>query len=795
MERDTEPSESTPQPGRGSRLAAAFLRELALIALFAILAVGYTWPLARYLDEIVSDAGDPLLNTWILDWVLHALAHQPLHLFDAPMFAGSKFSLAFSENLVGIALLVWPFKLAGFGPIAMHNIAMLAGFTLAGYGMTVLARTMGASLRASIVAAISFAFCQFFFDHLAHLQIVSAGWLPLMFAALVRLLRRATWPNALMFAAAFAMNGLTNIYWLLFGGFTAGATVLLVLAVDRDRRVSRLIRIASGFAIGAAILLPFLIPYRIVAEEYGMKRNWSDVVPGSATLSDYMRSTPANAIHGSFGMAYVSERQLATGLLPLLLLAAAIFLARRPAQTREEPARVWPRDARILRVLDAAAVILGIAGYFGAISQADLNLAIGPLVILKLRGALMLMVLIILGRWSLRLPDVFPDHETKTLLSMARSLRTWPDEALAWFWIIVAGLGSFGANSILYGFLFAYVEPFRAMRVPARWSVIVFLGLAVLAARGADRLLARSGGWRVTALYCGLVLFALADTAPRILWTYLPTERVPVYDWLKTANVEGPIFELPMSGEGIPYAYLVGLAEHRVPLINGTSGFSPPWDQQLQALSSRNEFNDVFLSLLRERHARLIIVHGDHLAAQKTAVVSWIDSGLASGDLALVRHFDRGVDGDWVFAVSGSQPVAETASRDAAGFTDRENWNRFARGESVYSNAPMLRLDSPVAGAEMHRQLTISGWALSPAGVKTVEVFIHGRALRFEARKTAGPEIAAAWPWYVRDPQPRFIVDLPKRPKGIPKHTSVQVRITDAAGHTATSDDRFIVWH
>src|SRR5258705_12358835 len=104
------------------------LRELALGALFLALAVLYTWPLAIRLTTATSDLGDPLLNTWILDWVTRALIHHPFSLFQAPLFHPARLPLAFSENMIGIALFFVPFRLAGVPALAVHNLAIFPGF-------------------------------------------------------------------------------------------------------------------------------------------------------------------------------------------------------------------------------------------------------------------------------------------------------------------------------------------------------------------------------------------------------------------------------------------------------------------------------------------------------------------------------------------------------------------------------------------------------------------------------------------------------------------------------------------
>src|SRR5258707_15820859 len=115
-------------------------REVAVFAFFLAAAIALTWPLVTHMSVAVSDAGDPLLVTWILDWDCWALTHAPLHIYQAPMFAPAHLPLAFSENFIGEALTVLPFHMAGLPPTTVYNIAMILGFALSGYGAFLLAR-------------------------------------------------------------------------------------------------------------------------------------------------------------------------------------------------------------------------------------------------------------------------------------------------------------------------------------------------------------------------------------------------------------------------------------------------------------------------------------------------------------------------------------------------------------------------------------------------------------------------------------------------------------------------------
>src|SRR5205823_5426408 len=178
-----------------------------------------------------------------------------------------------------------------------HNIAFLLGFALAGYGASVLARVCGRSLFASMVAGVIFAFCPFKLDHLSHIQIIWSGWLPLMFAALFHYWRRPSTSRAALLAAAFVMNGLTNIHWLLFGSFTLAATIVFLSIIEwRDWKT--LVRVALAIAIGSALLLPVLIPYRVVSQAYGMKRAPDEVMYYSATWQDWLFAPPRSLLYG-----------------------------------------------------------------------------------------------------------------------------------------------------------------------------------------------------------------------------------------------------------------------------------------------------------------------------------------------------------------------------------------------------------------------------------------------------------------------------------------------------------------
>lgn len=316
-------------------------REVLIFAAYVLLAVMLTWPLARTLGTSVSDLGDPLLNTWILDWTSHALMHSPLGLFDPPMFVPSLHPLAYSEHLVGIALLTLPFHLAGVPPIALYNIAMLLGFALSGYAAFVLARMFTPLFLPAFAAGIFFAFVSFKFDHLAHLQIVvGSGWIAFILAALLAWWRRPDWTRAALFAGAFVMNGLTNIYFLLFAAAAVGLSLLFLFFAGEKRERKTWLRMAAALLLSGLILLPFLQPYRVVSKAYQMKRPAEEVLAGSGDWSDWLRATSRSRWYGDLipPEKHRHEHELFPGLFALTMLAAAwCSIAARRTLPRRRP--------------------------------------------------------------------------------------------------------------------------------------------------------------------------------------------------------------------------------------------------------------------------------------------------------------------------------------------------------------------------------------------------------------------------------------------------------------------------
>ncbi len=740
------------------------LREAAVFALYLAIAVAMTWPLARNLPTALADLGDPLFCTWIIDWGCYALTHSPLQLYDAPMYYPGRLSLAYSENLVGISLLVWPFHLAGASPITVYNIAMLLGFALSGYGAFVLARLITKSTAGALVAGIIFAFVPFKFDHLSHLQLIWSGWLPLLLAAVIAYWREPRRKFAACITAAFVMNGLTNVHYFLFGSLTAALTIVTFMILDprRDRRFW--LTLAAAFVIGGILLTPFLLPYRIVANEYGMVRSEGEAISGSAPAYAWLVTNPRIVLYGKLGPAewHRHEMQLFPGLVALLLAAIGAFFRSAVAKP---PLSARTQSGGFATALLYAALI---ATWLGIITDR---------IELTLLGQRIL---------SFDSADVPATLLVILLVIRFRHVRSQqPERWAAALWILIGVIGSFGMNAFFHAFLYRRLGfIFAAIRAPVRWAIIAYIGLAVFAAFGVVALQRK----RVPAALLAAILVIDLWPAPR--WEQAVPTPAPVYRWLDRARV-APFIELPMAN-GSEFAYLLGSMHHHLPQFNGMSPFSAPLHAKLRAKNDASQFDDEFLSLLEQNGCKLIIVHAHALGDQSNAIRAW----LAGGRLEYLRSFDHEVGGDFVFGVTRNYRGAKDPNvPDGAGHLPQQKLARMLAGEPTHSDAIQTVIESPGYGELVRGPLRIKGWTLSPFRITRVTALLDVGTKRVDVPLVdERPDLKQKFSWYYFVARPGFELTIPERPRGVGRSTDVQIEVEDESGRVMRSSDIVFDW-
>lgn len=717
-----------PEPTAPGR---AFRREALVFFAFLALTVAMTWPWAKHLRDHASDAGDPYLNSWILWWDFHQTFHDPLHLFDGNIFFPYKLSLAFSEHNYGLALPLFPLFALGLRPLTAQSLLTLLGFAFSGYGAFRLGRTLTGSTGAAWVAGIAFAFVPYRFGQLPHVNYLFAGWIPILVEALVLFVRERSPRRAAWLGAAFFLNGLAVIHWLVLT-LVPLAAIALVLAfrsgADRDRAGWK--RGALAVGIAGVALLPFLLPYQRAAKLYGFTRGIEETRDFSAQPHDWLNADPRNHLWRGFSeFPTPGERALFPGLLLLALPLAALLLTPR-GDAAAEGAAAAP-DRRVLFALDAVAVVAGFLALFAA-SPAGIHVRLAGKEVFRATEpwrALAVFLAALAVRWWLAYPAALPLVASRSLGASVRAIRR-PDVIVVGALLALLGfLGSLGVRFPFHRVLFETISLFRSIRVPARWATIAYLGLAVLAGAG---VLALAEAWKrrrpgartapVFALAC--LAFLFEDRAAPLDLFRGEADPDEVTRFLAQTPMRGGLVELPSgTPEHGNYRAVLRAADHGKPLVTAVSGFSSPIVRRIEEDERKAPIPDDLLDFLESLPTSYVLVHESWLdPTMRTTHRAWIDRALVSGRLVFVKRFDGDARND-LFAVAknepGARPLEPLPWTPPAGLT--------AEGRPWRETAELTgNIDAPAEGAVVKGELRVTGWARVPGEDLEVTVLFDG---------------------------------------------------------------------
>jgi hypothetical protein len=196
---------------------------------------------------------------------------------------------------------------------------------------------------------------------------------------------------------------------------------------------------------------------------------------------------------------------------------------------------------------------------------------------------------------------------------------------------------SLGLNGALFPWLHEHVLPYRGLRVPARMGILVGLSLAVLVGYGVARICTRPSGRRSASLAFALLVALVAAEYHSTLflkeiWREPPAIYQQLPDPANQVVLNLPIVAPDVGLEPI-YMYFSTFRWHK--LLNGYSGFSPPWYQML--VEHMKTFPDE--ESMADVHAHdvsIIIVHGAFF--KEGAYEELIDQMDQRDDLRLIHR-------------------------------------------------------------------------------------------------------------------------------------------------------------
>jgi hypothetical protein len=642
-------------------------REVLIFIAFCLFTVVMTWPWVLHLRDAVADRGDPYMIAWTLWWDYHQTFHNPLHLFDANIFYPYRYTLAFSENDYGIAVLFFPLFAAGFKPLTIHSIATFLGFAFSGYGAFRLTRTLTGRNGPAWIAGIVFAFIPFRFHVLSHLHYLFAGWIPLTLESLVLFARRPGWRRAGWMGTAFFMNGLSCISWLIMTVVPLGLTVIFLLFAHQSLWRSRTfwIRGVAAIAVASLALFPFLWPYYKVSVIYGLKWQPWEFAFNSPSLIHWLKADGRNRIWQNLGASIPGGHNLFPGLLaPLLAIASLRLRNQLHTKFRLERWLLALIDFVIVAQVVSAILILGYGDktyrLFGLrLFRLDEGLINQTITILILAVGLRIVVAL-----PALIRRLFRNLKSPKGSRIKISLRPTYLEAIGVgvLWTVTGFLSSLGANFFFNRWLHDYLFLYQSIRIPSRAAMTCYVGLAVLAGVGAsclaDRVQQVFSSRRVRSgalLIIGLaVLFELHASPLRFESGEVDPSKLSLR--LRQTPMSGGLVELPSDTEGSRHFYMLRAADHGKPLVNATSSFISPFTDQINKATDGKIAPD-FMDLLEKIPASYLVVHNDRLLpGWQTEYEMFLTRSLMSGRLLFINRFDGHDD---LYAVVKTEPGAK----------------------------------------------------------------------------------------------------------------------------------------
>ncbi len=657
-------------------LRRPFARELLIFICFCALTAVMTWPWILHLHDAVADKGDPYMIAWTLWWDFHQTFHNPLHLFDANVFYPYRYTLAFSENDYGIAMLFFPLFALGLRPLTVHAIATFFGFAFSGYGAFRLTRTLSGDYKAAWLAGIIFAFIPYRFHLLSHLHYLFAGWLPLVCEALILFARQTSWKRAAWLGVAFLMNALTCISWFIMALVPLGLTFVFLLFTTQALARSRVFWIRGATALAGAMLLlsPFLITYYRVSVLYGLHWQPWEFAFNSALPINWLKSDSRNKLWQNLGTWIPSGNMLFPGVLaPLLALAALRF--RHAAQTSFSRLQRYARAG--LDIVIALAFIVAVV----TVLYQDLIIRILGVRIIRLnphsiRHALIVIVVATAARVVLTLPSIV--QSIRSSVDSADCVTRWREHSaivIGFIWMAWGFLSSLGPNFFIYRWLLNYVVLFQSIRFPSRAAMICFVGLAVLGGVGGAHIASRvqralSFKHLETVgiiLIAGMLMFELRAAPLHIERGEVEPSALALR--LRKTPMTGGIVELPSVTDQARHFYMLRAADHQRPLVNATSSFVSPTTDQINK-ATEGKIDSSLMDLLEQIPTSYLVIHNSRMTGSQQIICErFLARHTTSGRLRFVNRFEPDDD---LYAIVKNEPTAiseaplpiKTTSRD-----------------------------------------------------------------------------------------------------------------------------------
>ncbi len=646
---------SSGRPGESTialhaaRVAPRTARDAVVAAVaYALLTLVLTWPLVGSLaHHLPADLGDPLLNCWILAWDgEHILGAASGHLgalreyWNANIFYPHPLALAYSEHLTAQAVMILPVYAISKNPILAYNVAFLLTFLLSALGMFLLVRDLTGSRSAAFLAGVAYGFAPYRFGTLSHIQVLSSMWMPFAMCGFHRYFATRRRTPLVGGTAAWIAQNLSCGYYLLF--FTPVLGLYLAWEMTRrrlwtDRSV--VIRVASAAAVAAVVTAPFLIPYRELRQLGFSARSLAETSRFAADVYGYLTTDVRMGLWGGVIRAWPRpEGSLFPGFT-IVLLAALAVADRWATARRESSGRARSLAARALAstlIVSCGVLVAILFGWSLHIAVAGVDLKITSLDRVAIAVAALAVALLAAcphARATARAWLSSPVGILTVITVFAFAMSLGPE---------IYARGKLIEDGNVYSPFHDFVPGFDGLRVPARFAMIVALGLAGLAGCGAAAVVRRRGGLAVVTLATALVVaeswavplplnensteYKQSGLAPLPATLAVGSATPAVYRFAAQLPPSSALIELPFGEVAFETRYMFYSTSHWRRLVNGYSGGSPDeyglWAEQLKdALDAPDA---AWRTILSTRATHIIVHEASYAGDRGRRISDWI---------------------------------------------------------------------------------------------------------------------------------------------------------------------------
>lgn len=315
-------------------VATSEFRYSAGVALFySVVTLALAYPVSLSpATTLLADNPDTHLFLWTLAWDVHAFTSQPLAIFDANIFHPYLGTLAYSENLLGSAVLAAPVIWLTGNLVLALNLVQLATCVLCGLGAYLLARRLGISRLGAVLCGLVFLAAPPRFFRIGQLHLTAVQWIPFALAYLHAYLDHGRRRDLRLALAFFTLQVFSSGHGAVF--LVVSIALVLLFRVALGEPLALGTRVRDVGVVGVAILAPIagmVAPYRAAQADVGLKRSLENWLPTPASylaspshLHQYLRSLLTETDFNGAASAW-----LFPGITVLVLAAAAVTVRPR----------------------------------------------------------------------------------------------------------------------------------------------------------------------------------------------------------------------------------------------------------------------------------------------------------------------------------------------------------------------------------------------------------------------------------------------------------------------------------